>query len=261
MFVDHITPTSEPVGLIEANENNAGNAERPSQTPIGKPPNRGVTRDSGNARTGVELADPPRRQRSRLAWWLTAFGVVLGSSVLACCLGWVGAALVFGPTQTKLPSEIEQVAQRMASLHLPPEFQPTWGWAADHSLFWLQIARFDHRDKRGLLLIGELHIRPMPNPHELAQLQQLMEDSSPELRLINPMQVESRTLTIRGADAKFEIVNGEDRASTTKMRQVTGTFKGREGTVLLLLQSEADQLPDAAIEELLTALTKSGDAP
>jgi len=245
---------------MEANENNSGKPERPSQTPIGKPPSREGTLDSGNAPTVLELANPPRRQKSRLAWWLTAFGVVLGSSVLACCLGWVGAALVFGPTQTKLPSEVEQVAQRMASLHLPPEFQPTWGWSADHSLFWLQIARFDHRDKRGLLLIGELHIRPMSNPHEVAQLRQLMEDSSPELRLINPQQVESRTLTIRGADAKFEIVNGEDRASTTQMRQVTGTFKGREGTVFLLVQAEADHLSVAAIQKLLNSLAKP-DSP
>ncbi len=261
MIVDCINPPSEPVGLIEANENNAGKAVRPSQAPTGTSPDLKVTLDSGSIGSVGELASPPRRKRSRLAWWLTAFGVVSGSSVLACCMSWVGAALVFGPTQTKLPSEIEAVAQQMALLDLPPQFQPTWGWAADHSLFWLQIARFDHSGKRGLLLIGELHIRPMVNPHELEQLRQLMVDSSPDLRLVDPKQTEIRTLTIRGAEAKFEIVNGEDRASTTKMRQVTGTFKGREGTVFLFVQAEADHLSDEAIQELLDSLAKPDHTP
>ena len=214
-----------------------------------------------HATTVLELVGHPRQRRSRLAWWLTAFGILAATSVVACCVGWIGLAMLFGPVQTKVPSEVETVAQRMASLQLPPQFQPTWGWSADNSLFWFQIARFDHSAKRGMLLIGELHVRPMANPHEQAQLRQLIDDSSPDLRLIDPKQTEVRKLTVRGIEAQFEIVTGEDRASTTKMRQVLGSFRGREGTVLLTLQAEAEQLTDEAIEALLASLAKTDDAP
>ena len=134
-------------------------------------PEQGSTEsDRSHATTVLELVGqlPPRR--SRLAWWLTAFGVLAATSMVSCCVGWIGLAMVFGPAQTKVPGEVEAIAQRMASLKLPPQFQPTWGWSADNSLFWFQVARFDHSEKRGVLLIGELHVRPMANPQEQMQL-------------------------------------------------------------------------------------------
>ena len=246
LIVAYLSKPREPVWMMGSDGTETPSSGSPQGAPSGTP---------------ADIGGQPRRRRSRLAWWLTAFGVIAASSVLACCVGWVGLALVFGPTQTKVASEVEAIAQRMASLQLPPQFQPTWGWSADHSLFWLQIARFDHSAKRGLLLIGELHIRPMTNPHELEQLRQLIDESSPDLRLVTPMQAETRKLTVRGVEAPFEIVTGEDRASTTKMRQVTGPFRGQEGTVLLILQAEADQLTDDVIEALLTSLMKTGEAP
>ena len=224
-------------------------------------PEQGSTEsDRSHATTVLELVGqlPPRR--SRLAWWLTAFGVLAATSMVSCCVGWIGLAMVFGPAQTKVPGEVEAIAQRMASLKLPPQFQPTWGWSADNSLFWFQVARFDHSEKRGVLLIGELHVRPMANPQEQMQLRQLIGVSSHDLRLIVAKQSEVRKLTVRGAEAEFEIVTGEDRASTTKMRQVTGMFRGQEGTVLLILQAEVEQLTDDAIDALFVSLTKSGEA-
>ena len=78
--------------------------------------------------------------------------------------------------------------------------------------------------------------------------------------MIEAKQSEVRKLTVRGAEAEFEIVTGEDRASTTKMRQVTGMFRGQEGNVLLILQAEVEQLTEDAIDALFVSLTKSGEA-
>ena len=180
--------------------------------------------------------------------------------ILTCGVGWIGLALLFGPSHTVLPAQVEAIAQRVAPLRVPPQFQPTWGWEADHSVAWFQLARFDQSASRGLLLIGELHLRPMANPQEVDQLRNLIEQSSPDRRLIAPQQTRQSNLTIRGRSAQFEIVEGEDRASTTRLRQVTGTFPGREGTAILILQGEEDYLSNEAIDDLLKSLTEA-DAP
>ena len=185
---------------------------------------------------------------------------IAAGCVLTCGVGWVMFALLFSPSQTKVPAEIEAIARRVAPLRVPPQFQPAWAWEADHSVAWIQIARFDQSAGRGLLLIGELHVRPLVNPQEVDQLRNLLENSSPDLRSIDPKQTQERKVIIRGREAKFEIVNGEDRASNTKLRQVKGTFQGREGAAILILQAEAGYLSDEAIDDLLKSLAEA-EAP
>ena len=181
-------------------------------------------------------------------------GAIAAGGILTCGAGWIVIALLFSPSQTKVPAEIEAIALRMAPLRVPPQFQPAWGLEADHSLAWIQIARFDQNAGRGRLLIGELHVRLVPNPQDLDQLRVLLENSSPDLRSVAPKQTQERKLTIRGREAKFEIIDGEDRASTTKLRQVTGSFPGHEATAILILQAEAGYLSDEAIDDLLKSL-------
>lgn len=199
-----------------------------------------------------------RRRGSRLPRWLMVLGALTAGGILTCGAGWMVLVLLFSPAETTVPAKIEEIARRMAPLRVPPQFQPAWGCEADNALAWIQIARFDQSAGRGLLLLGELHVRPMQNPHDVEQLRSLLENSSPNRRLIAPKQTRERTVTIRGRESKFEIVDGEDRASTTKQRQVTGSFPGHEATALLFLQAEPDYLSDAAIEDLLTSLA---DAP
>ena len=195
-----------------------------------------------------------RRRRSLLPRWLIVLGALAAGGILTCGAGCIVLALLFRPAETNVPANVEMIARRMAPLRVPPQFQPVWGCEADTSLAWIQIARFDHSAGRGLLLIGELHVRPMPNPEEVDQLRSLLDSFSPNRRLIAPQQRRERTLTIRGQKSTFEIVDGEDRASTTKLRQVTGSFPGHEATALLILQAEADYLSDEAIEDMLTSL-------
>ena len=210
----------------------------------------------------ADFINPPeqRRRRLRLPRWMIVLGAIAVGSVLTCAVGWVVIALLFRPTETIVPAEVEAIARRVAPLRVPPQFQPAWGWEADHSVAWIQIARFDQSAGRGLLLIGELHVRPVTNPQEVDQLRNLLENSAPELRLITPKQTQERKVTIRGHESKFEIIEGEYRASTTKLRQVTGSFLGHEATAILILQAEADYLSDEAIEDVLKSLADA-DVP
>lgn len=209
-----------------------------------------------DADSTADLIIPPelRRRRSRVPRWLLVLGAIVAGGVLTCGAGWVVIALLFSPSQTVIPAEVEAIARRVAPLRVPPQFQPAWGWEADHSVAWIQIARFDQSAGRGLLLIGELHVRPVTNPQEVDQLRNLLENSAPELRLIASKQKQERKVIIRGRESKFEIIDGEDRASTTKLRQVTGSFPGHEATAILILQAEEGYLPDEAIEDLLKSL-------
>ena len=204
--------------------------------------------------TAEYVLPPEPRRRPRWPRWLIVLSVIAAAGILTCGLGWVTVVVVFGPSHTVIPAEVEAIARQMAPLRVPPQFQPAWGWEADNSLVWFQVARFDHSAGRGRLVVGELHVRPVTHPQEVDQLRELLKNASPDLRSIDSTQTRERKLTIRGREATFEIVDGEDRASSTKLRQVTGSFSGHEATALLILQAEADYLSDAAIEDLLKSL-------
>lgn len=200
------------------------------------------------------------RRRSRVPRWLAIFGVILAAGTLMCCIGFVSLGLIFGPSMTETPAEVQAIANRIAPLRVPPQFEPVEGWAADNSLAWVQIARFQQKDHRGLLMIGELHLRPFTVKYDPAQFREFLESATPGLRLIDAAETSKRTLTIHGQPAKFDVVSGEDRASTTKLRQVTGTFMGRVGTVVVILQAEPESLSDQAINDFLTSLSESANS-
>ena len=211
-----------------------------------------------------ERSDPPaprlpRRRRTLQSRLTIIFAVLSTAALVCCCVPLLVLQFAFGLDETKEPAEILAVAQKIAPLVLPAKFQGTLARSADNSLFEVYVARFDHREGRGRLVIGQMHMKFRPpgfEDQDSKLLQKAIDGLSPGLRLPDVKQTQKRTLKFRGGNITFEIVEGEDRASTTRLKQVSGSFTGPSGAFQLILQAETDYLTDEAIEALLQSLAE-----
>lgn len=191
---------------------------------------------------------------------LMIFAVVSTGFLLFCCVPVVALQFLFGPDVTEKPEGVSAIAQKIAPLTIPPKFSGIHGRTADNMLLMAHLARFDHEEGRGRLVIGEFHMRsPNIGPEFDANfLQRLIDEVNPGMRTIETKQSREKVVTIHGQNAKFEIAEGEDVASTTRLKQVTGTFKGPSGEAQLVLQAEFEFVTDEAIDALIDSLA---DAP
>ena len=219
-----------------------------------------MTESDFSNRTSPEFA--VRRGAARWVRRLFLFGVVSTASVLLCCVATVVVRAVFGPTHTVVAAEVTQIAHRIVPIRIPPGFEGAEGLSGDSSVFWLQIARFDQQEGRGLIVIGEMRIRPLPKKDEYdhPQLVKLLDELAPNLRLLDVKQSREESVTIRGEKVTFKIEEGEDRASTTRLRQVTGSFPGHEGRASLIVQAEEGYLSDQTVEDVLQSLADKPQA-
>lgn len=143
---------------------------------------------------------------------------------------------------------------RITDWTLPESFVGQQGIIIDNMLMQTDFAVFKHKQGRGYLAVAQMHSKLGPNAerHEFAQ--RLFEMFVPDLRKIDVRQQETLKLTIRQKTAEFEIAQGEDRASTTRYRHVTGTFQGKRDEVVLILQCEEEFMTAEEISRFLNSI-------
>jgi hypothetical protein len=193
---------------------------------------------------------------------MIVFAVISTTVLVFCCVPMVALQIAFGPEETRDSAAVEAVARRIAPMVIPAKFQGTVARTADNSMLDVRVVRFDQSEGRGRLVVGRLHMKPIPPPNEydVNLLQQVVDQLFPGLRLLDA-KPSQRVVKIDGQDVTFEILDGEDRASTTRLKQVSGVFNGPSGAFQLLFQAESDFVTDDAIEALLQSLAAPpGDA-
>ena len=201
----------------------------------------------------------PARRKTLQSRLTMVFAVISTTTFVCCCVPLLVLQFAFGPDETLEPAGVLAVAQKIAPLVPPARFQGTLARSADNSLFQVHVARFDQTEGRGRLVIGQLHMKVMPPGYEdqdSVQLQKVVDGLFPGLRLLDVKQTQERTLKFQGGKITFQIVEGEDRASTTRLKQVSGSFTGPRGAFQLILQGEADFLTDEAIEAMIQSLAE-----
>jgi len=187
----------------------------------------------------------------------------IGSTVVLvfCCVPMVILQFAFGPTVTKEPAAVVAIAHDIAPLEIPADFSGRLAKSADNSLLLVRIARFDQNEGRGRLVFGQVHMKALPpgNEYDDKLLQSLMDEFYPGLRAMDTTETRKFVVKIHDQKVTFEIVKGEDRASTTKLTQVTGTFRSATGTNQLLLQIESEFITDESVDTLLRSLGETSD--
>jgi hypothetical protein len=193
----------------------------------------------------------PKRGFQRI---LSIVAIVFSCMFFACAGCCFLILFLFRPVVTDTSAGAEAAAEIITEWKLPERFEGKSGVTMDNRLMRFDIARFAHRDGRGVLVVGQLHSKLMPYSQQQAQLQDIMEKIAPELKKLDVNESETRTLVIRGIPSQFQIGLGEDRASTTKYRQVTGHFRGKLDDSVLILQCEEGFLTEQEIDDFLNSI-------
>ena len=182
------------------------------------------------------------------------------SAIVFCGLFFVCAGccfltfFLFRPQVVDTTEGAEAAASMITDWKIPETFEGKSGVTMDNMLMRIDIARFVHREGRGILIVGQLHSKLMPYIQQQAQLQDFIEKIAPELKMIDLNDHTTRTLVIRGVPSQFETGLGEDRASTTKYRQVTGHFRGKLDNAVLILQCEEGFISEQEIDDFLNSI-------
>lgn len=191
------------------------------------------------------------RKRFRLSYISAA---ATGCSFLVCTGCCFLASFFLKAERLEGPKGADQVASRMIDWQLLPEFTGDFGATADYSVLCFNIARFNHKESRGILVIAQTEWRSWQHPQGREMTQDLIERFVPDLRKLDEQDCETRKMTIRGLPATFKICRGEDLASTTKLHQVKGQFRGKSDDVLLVLQFEDGFVSDQELDAFLQSI-------
>lgn len=204
--------------------------------------------DKSNTRAGIVVR---LRNLIQKPFLLAAASSLTLLGTFCCCglLPWIT-----GFQKLEGPAAANEAAALITDWTLPERFAGQQGLLMDNFLIQSEIAVFRDKQGRGNLAIAQLHRKwgPLAEKSEFAE--QLFEMIIPELKKIDDSQKETLKPTIREKPAEFEISQGEDRASTTRYRQVTGTFQGKRDKVLLILQIEEDFMTDADITAFIESI-------
>lgn len=204
--------------------------------------------------------DAPRPPvRRRFPSRLTMGFAVLSSVVLVfCCVPMVILQIMLGPKEIHEPADVVAQALDIAPVVLPANFQGTIARRTEGSLLQLVIARLDHEEGRGRLILGRCRMSASDAGNELETLllQNMVDNLYPGQRSIDA-KPQTRTVNSPSGPLEFEYLEGEDRASVTRLKQISGVFHGPQGTLQVLLQAEAEFVSDESINELIHSVARS----
>jgi hypothetical protein len=197
----------------------------------------------------------PKRRRFRLPFFFS----IVSSSLLFACVGCCALTRwIFGVQEFESPVAVDQVVSKITTWTLPEGFSGKRGIIIDNLLMQFEFTLHVHKQGRGSIVLAQLHWKSEPTPQMKEQkkelIQKALEMLASDLKKINVTEKETRKITIRDVPAEFEIAHGEDRASTTKFRQVTGEFRGLTDDVTLILQCEEEILSDQQIDDFLKSI-------
>ena len=198
---------------------------------------------------------PPRlsllRRLVRYPFFFTILSMFLFFSCLSSC---VLLKYLFGIEQPTGAEGTAQVAERIAEWTLPDDFEGKHAVTIDNFAMQFDLAIYKHKQGRGALVVAQMHWKSEPPKNVPDFAQQFIDLFAQELKRLDLSETEKKTFTIRESPAEFEIGRGEDRATVTKYRQVTGKFRGKAGDASLILQAEDGYLSDEQIEQFLKSI-------
>lgn len=189
---------------------------------------------------------------------LTIFAIGATAMLVLCCVPLVMVQLIFHPVDTYDKDQVESIARKVAPrLVVPPEFEATYARSWDNHFYVSHVARFDHKERRGRLVIAQIHHKLLENgtKYEVADMESTMRQFFPGQKNLDSKQSSETVLVIDGQNVTFEIASGVDVSSSTKLRQVSGSYSiPRKGAFQLLLQGEVDFVTEEAIKAMIDSL-------
>lgn len=192
--------------------------------------------------------------KTRLQRILSITAILFGCSFFACAGCCLLGMVLLGPKNFDTAEGAQQVAEQITTWTLPQNFTGKSGATMDNYLMRFDVARFVQKQGRGNLVVGQFHYKLLPTADLQLQLKDIMEKLNPDLKKIDLAESETKTRPINGGIAKFQIGQGEDRATTTRYKQLIGQFRGKLNNAIVILECEEGFLTDQEINDFIDSI-------
>ncbi|MFC1975522.1 hypothetical protein ACFLXQ_03880 [Chloroflexota bacterium] len=185
-------------------------------------------------------------------------GVVVGLVVLCVCLG-VEAAVLFRSATPLIqksvsvsedPEEIAEIAKDIVDYDLPPGYREQFGM----SFFSFDFVGFGPTDSKspGIMLMQFPNNAGLSQEEMELQMHQSLQQQTGQ-RDWQMQVVDQLTTTIRDQTVTLTISEGTDDKGEN-MRQISGTFEGKNGIVLLMIMGKQQTWDQESIDAFLSSL-------
>jgi hypothetical protein len=183
--------------------------------------------------------------------------IVIGGAALFClvavAIAAAGLFFLFNRVKSGVaskPAEARKMAQEMIDYQLPDGYSEQLGM----DLFVYRMVMIDAHGSllRPQILLAQFQRRDT-DPQEMArQLEQAAQQQISRNGVVLKL-VETRTVTIRGQQVPLAVSEGSDKGGIVFRRWLTA-FKGKSGSVLVLVQGWVNGWDDVALNAFLASI-------
>lgn len=203
--------------------------------------------DSGGGWADEGGAQRPKKQGMSTFLKVVIFlGCIAGGGVLLCC---GGGAWWINSIQTENPQEVIARTKEMVDIEIPDDFQPQKGMNANVFGFKMKLAVYKLKSADGMLMLMSMSAA---EANQDAQMRNVLQGEVAKNLTINNLK--TRKFEVRGEIVDFKFAQSENMDNGDPWRQVTGTFAGKEGTVMLMLQIEEEAYDEDVVIKMIESI-------
>jgi len=200
----------------------------------------------------------PAKSKSKIWVWL---GLGCGAMLLLCCgVGGGGSYYLFKKAVeiSDDPAVVAGAKAEITDVELPPEFAPTVTLKITNPFSkgqGMEVVVYAPQDKMGMFMLMDLSGMGGQNPEQMRQqMEQSLAQQGHGARQLVAGDSRNVDLEIRGQPAKFVIQKGKDPQTNREFVQANGTFQGKKGIAVLVLQFPADKFDEKQVEDFLRTI-------
>jgi hypothetical protein len=199
---------------------------------------------------------PPKRGMSTGVKVVLILGIIFGVLAVVCCGIFGGIAWWAGKSMSEDPAVVRSTTKEITDIDIPPPLQPAV--SMNLKLIMTMVMYADRPSNSSLVLFAAGEMAKGQNEQQMRQqFEQSMRQQSakqPQAEQVLISNSYQKQYTIRGKPATFTIATGKGANSKTPRIEVNGTFEGKTGTVMLLLNADAQKLPEPAVIKMLESI-------
>ena len=206
----------------------------------------------------------PKPGMSTGAKVLIVLAIVFGILLVLCCGGVIATFFYLqsyaAESFSEDPAKVAAVTQEIAQLDIPEGLEPAGSVNmkvpfTGQSL--MTVAVYADEETGSVLILtvaGEAF-----GSQNQAQMQQSIDQSLRQQGMGDKEEIliqesHKKEIEIRGQPVTFTIANGKGAESETPRIQVTGTFEGRAGPAMLIMNADAEKFPEEKIVEMIESI-------
>ena len=182
-----------------------------------------------------------------------------GVCVIACCGGiyWLSTSAF---EMTEKPAEVVEMADSIASIDVPEEYQPTAGITVNVPFVNINMkmsvfARNPDNQEGGAVMLMQMSGPGMENEQQMRQQFEAQMEQQGQNKNIVEESSEIKNFTIDGEEVAFEFVSGKNPDTDKKVHQVTGLFPGQNGMVFLMIYETDENWDEEQVTKMIESIS------